>query len=161
MGVICNSMKNRVIKVIIGIFLIFIIGLFIRPQKVIYEAKISGKVIDENGIPIKNAVVSRIEEKRWKNKQWGYEEHSEYKSQTTKTDDNGNFFLEQKSRIDWFHTPLDLPFAWCYADFEISKNGYETFKTKFDEYKSYKKDGCYACEKIEFKPKITLKKNYR
>ena len=64
-------MKNRVIKVIIGIFLIFIIGLFIRPQKVIYEAKISGKVIDENGIPIKNAVVSRIEEKRWKNKQWG------------------------------------------------------------------------------------------
>ncbi|WP_434979135.1 hypothetical protein [Daejeonia sp. YH14] len=154
-------MKKPVTKVILGIFLILIIGLFIRPQKVIYEAKISGKVIDENGIPIKNASVSRIEEKRWKNKKWGYEEHSEYKSQTVKTDQNVNFFLDQKSRIDWFHTPLDLPFAWCYADFEVSKEGYKTYKTKFDDYKSYRKEGCYACEEIEFKPKITLKKNSR
>lgn len=81
--------------------------------------------------------------------------NSEFKSQTVNTDKNGNFFLEEKSRIDWFHTPLDLPFAWCNADFEVSKNGYKTYKTKFGEYQSFKKENCYACEQIEFKPKIT------
>lgn len=81
------------------------------------------------------------------------------KSQTIKTDENGNFFLEQKSRIDWFHTPLDLRIVWYYADFEISKKGYKTYKTKFDVFSSYRKDNCYACEEIEFKPKIILKKD--
>lgn len=152
-------MKKRSTKIIFGVLIILIFGLFIRPQKIIYEAKISGKVVDENGIAIKNATVSRIEEKRWKNKEWGYEEHSEFKSQTIKTDENGNFFLEQKSRIDWFHTPLDLPIVWCYADFEISKKGYKIYKTKFDDFSSYRKDNCYACEEIEFKPKIILKKD--
>ena len=155
------SMKKRIVKGILIILGLLIFGLFVHPQKVIYEAKISGKVVDENGIPIKNATVSRIEEKRWKNKEFGYEEHSEFKSQTVNTDAFGNFFLDQKSRTDWFHTPFDLPFAWCFADFEVSKEGYKTYKTKFDDYRSYRKEGCYACEEIEFKPKIILKKNNR
>lgn len=151
-------MKKNALKIILGIVLILLVGLFIRPQKVVYEANINGIVVDKNGNPLKNATVSRSEEKRWKNKEWGYIEHAEYKSQTVETDENGKFKLEQKSRIDWFHTPLDLPFAWCYADFEVSKNGYDTYKTKFDDYKSYRKEGCYACDQIEFKPKIILKK---
>ncbi|MCW3161714.1 hypothetical protein [Chryseobacterium oryctis] len=154
-------MKNRVIKVIFTILGILILLLFIRPQKVIYLPKISGKVIDENGIPIKDAYVSRIEEKNWKNEKWGYEESSEYEFQTVLTDKNGYFFLDQKSRIDWFHTPFDLPIAWCFAEFKVSKAGYENYKTEFDDYKSFRKEGCYACEEIEFKPTIKLKKNSR
>jgi len=154
-------MKKTMLKIVFVIFAILIIGFFIRPQKVIYEAKISGIVMDENGTPIKNATVSRIEEKESKNKEWGYFEYTKYKSQTVDTDENEKFQLDQKSRVDWFHTPFDLPFVWCHADFEVSKAGYETYKTKFDDYSSYRKEGCYACENIEFKPKITLKKNSR
>ena len=154
-------MTRTVLKITLGIFAILIVGLFIRPQKVVYEAKISGIVTDENGIPIENATVSRIEEKESKNKEWGYFEYTKYKSQTIQTDENGKFQLDPKSRIDWFHIPFDLPFVWCYADFEISKPGYETYKTKFDDYKSFRKENCYACENIEFKPKIRLKENSR
>ena len=154
-------MKKTVIKIFVGIFAILILGLFIRPQKVVYEAKISGIVMDENGKPLKNATVSRIEKKRWKNKEFGYHESSDYKSQRAQTDENGKFQLDQKSRVDWFHNPLDLPFVWCYASFEVSKAGYETYKTKFSDYKSLRKENCYACENIEFKPQILLKKNSR
>lgn len=37
--------KNKIILIII---LVFIIGLFIHPQKIIYEPKVIGKIIDEN-----------------------------------------------------------------------------------------------------------------
>lgn len=74
MNSIYDSMKKRIIKIILGILGILLLALFIRPQKVIYEAKVSGNIVDENGKPIQNAAVSRIEEKRWKNKEWGYEE---------------------------------------------------------------------------------------
>lgn len=156
-----TALKKTALKIIAGIILILVVGLFIRPQKVIYEARIYGIVVDENGNPLNDVTVSRIEEKSWKNKKWGYIEHKKYKSQTVKTNESGKFELEQKSRIDWLHTPLDLPFVWCYADFEVSKIGYQTYETKFDDYKSFSKEGCYACEEIEFKPKIILKKNIR
>lgn len=103
-------------KIILAIFLVFIILLFIRPQKVIYEPKVIGKIIDENKKPIPNAIVSSIQEERTKNKKYGYYDFREYISQTVKTDINGNFELSEKSRIDWFHTPLDLPIVWCYSD---------------------------------------------
>jgi len=149
------------IKTTLIILGILILGLFIHPQKVIYEAKISGKVVDENGIPIQNATISRMEEKSRKNKKQGYIEYTKYKSQSVKTNENGDFVLEQKSRTDWFHNPFNLPFVWCYADFEISKTGYKTYKTEFGEFKSYRKENSYACENIEFTPRITLKKSSR
>lgn len=145
-------------KIFLTILLILIIGIFIHPKKVVYVPKINGKVIDENGKSIKNAVVSRIEELSTVNKKYGYFEHTKYKSQTTETDENGNFQLTEKSRIEWIHTPLDLPFAYCYGNFEIEKDGYKTYQTKFGEFEQFHKANCYACEEIEFKPVITLKK---
>ncbi|MFC7772409.1 hypothetical protein [Flavobacterium sp. GCM10027622] len=149
---------KKTVKIILIIILIFIFGLFIRPQKVFYEAKVIGKVIDETGNPISDAIVYRIEEEYFKNKEIGAIESKEFRTQTVRTDKNGNFKLDEKSRIEWFHTPLDLPFAWCFADFEIIKNGYKPYRTEFDEFQEFHKENCYACEKIEFKPIITLKK---
>ena len=145
-------------KIFLTVLLILIIGIFIHPSKVIYVPKITGKVIDENGNPLKDAIVSRIEELETVNKKWGYYEYTKYKSQTTKTDENGNFQLAEKSRTEWLHTPLDLPFAYCYGNFEIEKDGFKTYRTKFGEYEQFHKSNCYACEEIEFKPVITLKK---
>ena len=53
---------KRIFKIILAIIIVFITLLFIRPQKVIYEAKITGKVIDENKKPIFNVTVYRIDE---------------------------------------------------------------------------------------------------
>ncbi|CAN5120327.1 hypothetical protein BH09BAC4_BH09BAC4_48500 [soil metagenome] len=149
---------KKTIKIILTIILIFIMGLFIRPQKVFYEAKIIGKVIDETGNPIPDAIVYRIVEEEYIDKEIGSNESKEFKSQTIRTDKNGNFKLDEKSRIEWFHTPLDLPFVWCFSDFEVRKNGYIKYKTKFGEFRQFRKEKCYACEKIEFNPVITLKK---
>jgi hypothetical protein len=149
---------KKAIKIILTIILIFFIGLFIRPQKVFYEAKIIGKVIDEAGNPISDAIVYRIEKEYYINKEIGSNESKEYKSQSVRTDKNGNFKLDEKSRIEWFHTPLDLPFVWCYGNFEIKKNGFNNYKTKFGELKQFRKEKCYACENIEFNPVIILRK---
>ncbi len=146
-------------KIFLIILLIFIIGIFIHPSKVIYVPKITGKIIGEDGKPISDAIISRIEELETVNKKYGYFDYKKYKSQTTKTDENGNFQLTEKSRIEWLHTPLDLPFAYCYGNFEIEKNHYKTYITKFGEFEQFHKSNCYACEEIEFKPIITLKKN--
>ena len=154
-------MKKHALKIIVGILLFIVIALFFNPQKVVYQAKINGIVMDENGNPLNGATISRIEEKRGKNKESGYIEHLKYKTEIIKTNENGHFELKHKSRIEWFHPPFVLPLVWCYADFEISKPGFETYKTKFGEFKSYKKENCYACEKIEFNPKIRLEKNIR
>jgi len=145
-------------KIFLTALLILIIGIFIHPSKVIYVPKIKGKVIDENGNPLRGAIVSRIEELETVNKKWGYYEYTKYKSQTTKSDKNGNFQLAEKSRIEWLHTPVDLPFAYCYGNFEVEKEGCKTYRTKFGEYEQFHKANCYACEEIEFKPVITLKK---
>jgi hypothetical protein len=148
-------------KIFLTILLIFIIGIFIHPKTVIYVPKISGKVIDENGKPISNAVVSRIEELSTVNEKHGYFDYTKYKSQATETDKNGNFQLAEKSRIEWIHSPLDLPFAFCYGDFEIEKDGFISYQTKFGEFEQFHKENCYACENIEFKPIITLIKQNR
>jgi hypothetical protein len=146
-------------KIFLTAVLILIIGIFIHPSKVIYVPKITGKVIDENGNPLRDAIVSRIEELETVNKKWGYYEYKKYKSQTAKTNENGNFQLAEKSRIEWLHTPLDLPFAYCFGNFVVEKDGFKTYRTKFGEYEQFHKANCYACEEIEFKPVITLKKN--
>ncbi|WP_040757391.1 hypothetical protein [Winogradskyella psychrotolerans] len=49
-------------NIILICVLIFLVGLFIHPKKVIYEPKIIGQVVDRNGNPIQNAIVARIEE---------------------------------------------------------------------------------------------------
>ena len=144
-------------KTLLKILLILIIGIFIHPKKVVYVPKITGKVIDENGNAIKNAVISRIEELSSVNEKYGYFDYTKYESQTTKTDENGNFQLSEKSRIEWIHNPLSLPVAWCFGNFKIEKAGYETYLTKFAEFRQFRKDNCYACEQIEFKPIIKLK----
>lgn len=146
----------KVLKVISLIILIILIVLFIHPQKEYYEGKVIGKIIDENGIPISNAIVTRIEEKSSKNKEHGYFEYTKFKSQTVISDLNGNFQLDEKSRIYWFHSPFDLLAIRCDANFEIEKVGYETYQTKNGEFKQVKK---YISEKVIFKPIIVLKKN--
>ena len=149
---------KRFLKIILLIFLIFFTLLFIRPQKIIYEANVIGKVIDENNKPISNATVYRIEKELYIDKEIGSNESRDLRTESTKTDKNGNFKFYEKSRIDWFHTPLDLPIAYCYAEFEIEKSGYKFYKTKFGEYEQYRIKNCYACEKVVFKPIITLKR---
>ena len=67
--------------------LLLLIGIFIHPRKVIYEPKITGVVTDEMGNPIENATVSRIEQKHWKNKQYGYYESEEFISDSVNTDE--------------------------------------------------------------------------
>ena len=133
--------------------------IFFYPLKVIYQAKITGKVIDETGNPISNAKVYRIEKEYFTDKEIGSIESRDLRMDTVITDKNGNFKFCEKSRIDWFHTPFDFGFVFCYAEFEIERNGFEFYKTKFGEFKQYKIENCYACEKVEFKPKIVLKKN--
>tara|TARA_R110002049_G_scaffold295948_3_gene483755 strand:- start:4998 stop:5456 length:459 start_codon:yes stop_codon:yes gene_type:complete len=150
---------KKIGNIIFFCVLIFLVGLFIHPKKVIYEPKITGQVVDQNENPIQNATVSRIEENEIKNKEFGHYEYKEFKSQIVKTDINGNFTLTEKSKIDWFHTPLDLPFVWCYANFEVSKKGYETYKTEYNAEKNSKfSENLNACKGIEFKSKIILKK---
>ncbi|GEP52729.1 hypothetical protein FNO01nite_34010 [Flavobacterium noncentrifugens] len=144
-------------KIFLLTLLILIIGIFIHPQKVIYEANIEGKVIDENNKPIINATVYRIEKEYYINEEIGSNESRDLRAESVKTDKNGNFKFYEKSRIDWFHTPLDLPIGYCYAEFEIEKSGYEFYKTKFGEFEQYRIENCYACEKVLFKPIITLK----
>ncbi|MBP4143244.1 hypothetical protein J3S90_15695 [Flavobacterium sp. P4023] len=144
-------------KIFLIIIIIFISLLFIRPQKVIYEANIIGKVIDENNNPISNATIHRIEKEYYINNKIGSNESRDLRTESVKSDKNGNFKFNEKSRVDWFHTPLDLPIAYCYAEFEIEKNGYEFYKTKFGEYEQYRIENCYACEKVLYKPIITLK----
>lgn len=142
-------------KIILICIVILFVSLFIHPKKIIYQPKIIGKVIDQKGNPIKNATVSRIEENRSKNKEFGYLEFEEFKSQIVKTDLNGDFELTEKSRIDWIH--FHLPFAWCNTEFEVSKNGFETYRTKFGDFEEYNED-LNACKGVEFSPKIILKK---
>ena len=144
-------------KIFLTILLILIIGIFIHPQKVIYEANIEGKVVDENNKPVINATVHRIEKEYYINEEIGSNESRDLRTESVETDDNGNFKFYEKSRIDWFHTPLDLPIGYCYAEFEIEKNGFEFYKTKFGEFEQYRIENCYACEKILFKPIIVLK----
>ena len=88
---------NRKKKIILICVLLIFIGIFVHPEKVIYKPKIIGKISDQNGKPIENATVSRIEEKSWKNKEFGYIENEKFKSQIVKTDINGNFELKEKS----------------------------------------------------------------
>jgi hypothetical protein len=144
-------------KIFFLILLILIIGIFIHPQKVIYEANIEGKVIAENNKPITNATVYRIEKEYYINEEIGSNESRDLRTGSVKTDKNGNFKFYEKSRIDWFHTPLDLPIGYCYAEFEIEKSGYDFYKTKSGEFEQYRIKNCYACEKVLFKPIITLK----
>lgn len=148
---------KRSTKTFLTILLILIIGIFIHPKNVVYVPKITGKVIDENGNAIKDAVVSRIEELSSVNEKYGYFDCKKYESQTTKTDKNGSFQLTEKSRTEWIHNPLSLPIAWCFGNFQIEKVGYKTYQTKFGEFRQFHKDNCYACEQIEFKPIIILK----
>lgn len=144
-------------KIFLTVFLILIIGIFIHPQKVIYEANIIGKIIDGNNKPVFNATVYRIEKEYYLNEKIGSNESRDLRTESTKTDKYGNFKFYEKSRINWFHNPLDLPVAYCYAEFEIEKSGYEFYKTKFGEFEQYRTEHCYACEKVLFKPIITLK----
>jgi hypothetical protein len=149
---------KKILKIILAITLIFITLLFIRPQKVIYEANVEGRVVDENNKPVINATVYRIEKEYYIDKAIGSIESRDLRTESTKTDKNGNFKFQEKSRIDWLHTPLDLPIAYCYAEFEIEKSGYEFYKTKFGEFEKYRIENCYACEEVLFKPIITLKR---
>ena len=148
---------KKFLKIILVIILIFITLLFIRPQKVIYEANVEGRVIDENNKPVINATVYRIEKEYFIDKKIGSNESRDLRTESVKTDKNGNFKFYEKSRIDWFHTPLDLPIGYCYAEFEIEKSGYDFYKTKFGDFEQYRIENCYACEKVLFKPVITLK----
>ncbi|WP_298237306.1 hypothetical protein [uncultured Algibacter sp.] len=150
---------KKVRNIILIFVLIFLVGLFIHPKKVIYAPKIIGQVVDQNGNPIQYATVVRIEKNEIENKEFGYYEHKQFKSQIIKTGINGDFVLTEKSKIDWLHTPIDLPFVWCYANFEVSKEGYETYKTEYNANKNSKfNDNQNACKDIEFNPRIVLKK---
>jgi len=144
-------------KIFFLLLIILIIGIFIHPHKVIYEANIAGKVIDENSKPVINATVYRIEKEYYISEKIGSNESRDLRTESVKTDKNGNFKFYEKSRIDWFHTPFDLPIGYCYAEFEIEKSGYEFYKTKFGNFEQYRIEDCYACEKVIFKPIITLK----
>tara|TARA_R110002049_G_scaffold181968_1_gene349413 strand:- start:43 stop:498 length:456 start_codon:yes stop_codon:yes gene_type:complete len=145
-------------KIIYPFILLIFIGIFIHPERVIYIPKIEGKILDPKGNPIENATVSRIEEKSWKNEEFGYYEYEKFKSQTVKTDKNGKFELAEKSRIEWIHnTPFHLLVVLCYAEFEVSKTGYETYKTEYGEFEKENKN-YNACKGIEFKAEIILKK---
>lgn len=149
-------MKRRY-KIILIIFSILIITLFIHPSKIIYEPKVVGKILGENNKPIPNATVSSIQENETINEEYGYYEHKDHISQTVKTDINGNFELSEKSRIDWFHAPWDLPIVWCRSDLQVRQNGFKTYRTKFGEYEKYNYK-CRACKNIEFRPIVILKK---
>jgi len=150
---------KKIGNIILICVLIFLIGLFIHPEKVIFKPRITGLVVDQNGNPIQNAIVERIEEREKKNKEDGYYEYEQFKSQIVKTDINGNFELAEKSKIDWLHTPIDLPFVYCFANFEVSKKGYKTYKTEYNTEENTKfNENLNACKGIVFKPKIILKK---
>ena len=90
---------KKIIKIILVIILIFITLLFIRPQKVIYQAKITGKIIDEAGNPISNATIYRIEKEYFKNKEIGSIESKELRTESVNTDKNGNFKFYEKLHI--------------------------------------------------------------
>tara|TARA_R110001583_G_scaffold195006_1_gene368462 strand:+ start:5747 stop:6196 length:450 start_codon:yes stop_codon:yes gene_type:complete len=149
-------MKKK-FKITITIISLLIIGLFIHPEKVIYEARIVGKILNEKGKPIHRAKVSRIEKKQTKH-QDGYFEYEEYKSETVSTDKNGQFILKEKQRIEWIHFPFELPYVWCYADFEVSKDNFKTYKTEFNDFNEYNEKNS-GCENIIFYPSITLYEN--
>lgn len=150
-------MKKRK-KIVFIVLLLIFVGIFIHPERIVYEPKIEGKVLNLEGKPIENATVSRIEEKSWKNEKFGYYEYEEFISQTVKTDKNGKFELTEKSRIEWIHNmPFHLLVVLCNAEFEVSKSGFETYRTEYGEFEEQNKNH-NACKGIEFKAEIILKK---
>jgi hypothetical protein len=145
-------MKKRII---IGIFtLTILVFLITKPEYVKYQAEVCGEVLNENGKPISNAEISRIEEKISSHPEFGYEVRTPYKSDKTYSDENGKFTLKSKS---------ELAFTWnkgfrkdCELNLEVLKNGYLTYKSKENEWNI--ENEFNLCNGKEFKPKIMLKK---
>lgn len=148
---------KKITKTILAIFILIITFIIAHPEWVVYEAEIRGKILDKNGNPIENAEVSRIEEKHRKNEKFGYKESIKYKSQTVKTDADGKFKLEEKAGLRW-KIFFGLPFVYCYADFEVYKEGYQIYKTEFGDFEKYNKNH-NGCKGIKFEPIIELEKN--
>ena len=81
-------------KIFFLILLILIIGIFVHPQKVIYEANVNGKVVDENNKPVINATVYRIEKEYYINEEIGSNESRDLRTESVKTDKNGKVSRE-------------------------------------------------------------------
>jgi hypothetical protein len=146
-------MKKRII---IGIFtLTILVFLITKPEYVKYQAEVYGEVLNENGKPISNAEISRIEEIISSHPEFGYEVRTPYKSDKTYSDENGKFTLESKSK---------LAFTWnlgwrkdCELNLEVEKNGFLTYKSKENEW--IIENEFNFCNQKVFKLKIILKQN--
>jgi len=148
-------MKKRIF---IGVFTLSILALVFvitKPEYVKYQAEVTGVIINENGKPISNAKISRIEEKINYHPEFGYEVRTPYKSDKAYTDENGKFTLKSKS---------ELIFTWnkgfkkdCDLNLQIEKNGFLTYISKENEWNI--ENAFDFCNQTMFKLRITLKRS--
>jgi hypothetical protein len=151
------SYLKKTLKSVLFVIILLIVILFIRPQRIYNEPKITGKVLDKNNKPIVCAKVYRITKVSKKNKDYGYFETIEEYTGEANTDNNGNFIIEKDSYIKWFQTPFDLKTTYCCTKIEVNKDGYVAYISDDKNFEIIDNENV-ACKGIEFKPKITLEK---
>ena len=147
-------MKKRLSIGIFTLTILVLVFVITKPEYVKYQAEVYGEILNEDGKPISNAKISRIEEKISSHPEFGYEVRTPYKSEITYSDENGKFTLKSKS---------ELAFTWnkgwrkdCELNLEVEKKGFLNYKSKEKEWVI--ENEFNLCNEKVFKPKITLKR---
>ncbi len=133
-------------------------GCVIYPEREVITPLIQGVVTDTLGNPVSGATVNRVQSRRVYETKYKYTSEK-YIADTGVTDSNGMFILLPATEIDWWHQIMDLPFVWCYGDFEVTHPDFQTHKTEFGDFSFFNEDSV-GCKGVKFEPKISLQPRY-
>lgn len=147
-------MKKKILS--LTFFILFVI-LFLKisnPKYIEYQASVKGKIIDENGKNISNAIIYRLYEKVGIHPKYGNEIRTLQILDSTYSDKNGNFIFKSKSKIffTWGFTFAKK----CELKLKATKKGYKNYLSTKNEWLI--EDDFELCRNQDFKPIITLKK---
>jgi hypothetical protein len=140
-------------KIFFTLLGILILLVFVHPSTEVYEAQVSGSVVDIKGNPISGAIVKRVSDKQTRNPGGSYTITKIYSEQTV-TDRNGHYLLPEKKRQVWFHNPVKylMPWIHCDAEMEVSVNGAKIFASGFKDKDLYfYNENAWACRGVQFK----------
>ena len=136
---------------------ILLVAVFIHPSTQVYEAQISGFVLDSKGNPVSGATVRRVSEIDSKKANGSHKTNRIYSGVTT-TDHLGRYVLPELRRTVFFHSPMEylMPWVHCYAFIEVSSVGYSTYVSEFgDEHLTLDSNELRACNGVSFIKKVT------
>lgn len=138
-------------------FIILVVIFFVHPRKIYTEPKISGKVVDQEGKPLRGVKIYRISEYNSAIKNTTDNETDFTITGCTRTDENGCFVISEMSKLKWFHNPLDLPVLYCGVKVKAIRNGYEVYESKKDEFITYENSNI-GCKGLAYETLIIMKK---